>query len=67
MASYKNQVFDISCELKDETDKAWLIVTFDQEFWVPKSIGEWEPKSIDKVFGEMTLPVWFIEKEGIPV
>lgn len=68
MASYSKELFDVDCELKSETDKAWLIVVEDgQEFWIPKSIGEWNPKSVDKVSGEMTLPEWFIDKEGIPV
>ena len=68
MASYSKELFDVDCELKNETDKAWLIVVEgDQEFWIPKSIGEWNPTSADKVSGEMTLPEWFIDKEGIPV
>lgn len=72
MPNYSKELQDVDCSIKNETDKAWLIVVpFDVDgegnYWVPKSIGEWNPTSPDGVVGTMTLPQWFIDKEGIEV
>ena len=65
MPNYSKELVTITCELKHETAKAWLIIDGDNEVWVPKSIGEWNPKSKDGVVGEMDVPTWFAEKEGL--
>jgi hypothetical protein len=67
MPKYDREVYDVDCEIKNETDKAWLIVVDGKDYWVPKSIGDFTPTSPDQVSGEMTLPQWFIDKEGIEV
>lgn len=67
MPTYDQETYTIDCDLKEETERAWLVVIEDDTYWIPKSIGEWNPTSPDKVSGEMTLPEWFIDKEGIPV
>lgn len=57
---------EIECELKDETDKAYLvIINGDQEHWVPKSLSVWTSTSADGVAGELEIAQWFAEKEGM--
>jgi hypothetical protein len=59
------ELADIDCQLKHETEKAYLIIDADgKEAWVPKSLGEWDPAA-NRVDGVMTVPVWFAEKEGL--
>ena len=67
MPKYDQETCTIDCELKDETERAWLVIIDDDTYWIPKSIGDWNPTSLDEVSGEMTLPQWFIDKEEIPV
>lgn len=66
MAKYSKEVVEIECQLKHETNAAYLIVTGeeDKETWIPKSIGVWSP-SHDKVNGTIDIPTWLVEKEGL--
>ena len=53
----KSDLVDIACELRHETDQAWLIFDGTKEVWLPKSLVEFAD-------GEVTLPEWLaIEKE----
>lgn len=58
------EMVDIDCEIVDETDRAYLVAIDDNEFWVPKSLSEWEEKS-NKIDGTLTVARWFAEKEGM--
>lgn len=64
MPNYRNEPVMFDCEVKDETDKAWLLVVDEKEYWVPKSIGQLEHngKDVDDV---LLLPTWWAEKEGL--
>lgn len=64
MANYRNEPVTIDCELKDETDKAWIIVVDGDTHVIPKSIGDFTP-STDGVTGEITMPTWKAEQEGL--
>lgn len=67
MPRYDRELVTVDCELKDQTDKAWLVVIDDVEYWCPKSIGEFTAQSDDGVVGELEVPTWWVEKENIPV
>lgn len=56
------EMFDV--EVKDETEKAWLLVIDGEEKWVPKSIGQLEHhgESVDDV---LVVPNWWAVKEGL--
>jgi hypothetical protein len=65
LPNYRNELVKIDCDLMDETEKAWLIVDSEgEEYWVPKSISEWHPDA-DQVSGEIEVPTWWAEKEGL--
>ena len=50
-----------------ETDKALLVLVEGMETWVPKSIihDDSECYSLKSGPGEMLVPEWFAEKEGL--
>lgn len=60
------KLIDISCQLRHETQKAWLLDVGEEEpIWIPKSIGELELAEDGKSH-VLTLPeYWAIEKEII--
>ena len=64
MPKYNNELVTFDCEVKDSTDKAWLLVIDDKEVWVPKSIGQLEHdgKIVDDV---LLVPTWFAEEEEL--
>ena len=65
MPKYDKEVVEIECELKHETDAAYLIVTgYDKETWVPKSIGVWNPKK-NSIDGTIDVPTWFADKHEL--
>jgi hypothetical protein len=37
----KSALVDIACEIRHETEKAYLIFDGDKEVWIPKSVGAW--------------------------
>lgn len=56
---------DIRVEIKLQTDRAWLVCDGDIEVWVPKSIGQVDnPRSVTR-YVNLTIPVWFAEREGL--
>lgn len=64
MPDYRNEMIDFSCELKDETQLAWIVVIDEEDYSVPKSISTWTPSSND-VDGTIAIPTWWAEKEGL--
>lgn len=59
------KLIDISCQLKHETPKAWLLDTGDAEpVWVPKSIGELERSDDGKSY-VLILPEWLAMEKGL--
>jgi hypothetical protein len=67
MGKYDREIVTVDCELKHQTEKAWLVVIEGEEFWCPKSIGEFTATSADGVVGELEAPTWWVEKENIPI
>lgn len=66
MPNYSKELISFDCECKNETDKAWLVVIDEEDYWVPKSIGEYTPRnSDDAADGEIEVPTWWAEKEGL--
>lgn len=65
MANYRNEPVSIDCELKDETDKAWIVVIDDETYSIPKSLGDFTHDSEGSVTGEITMPTWKAEQEGL--
>ena len=60
----KDNYSSFDCELKDETDKAYLVVIDDEDYWVPKSICTLDLSS-NKVDGELNVQTWWAEKEHL--
>lgn len=56
----------IDVELKDETEKAWLVVSVDteKEAWVPKSMCKLTLGLVE-IDGVLTLPEWMAEEKGL--
>ena len=64
MPYYRNEPVSFDCEIKDETDKAWLLVIDGEEHWIPKSIVHLDNhgKSVDDV---VNMPTWKAEELGL--
>lgn len=58
------EMCEFDCELKDESDKAYLVVIDDMELWVPKSLSQWNPKN-NQVDGTIEIAQWWAEKENL--
>jgi hypothetical protein len=67
VGTYRNELITVDCELKDQTDRAWLVVIEDTDYWCPKSVVEYTPRSADGVVGEIEAPLWWIQSKEIPV
>lgn len=65
MPNYRNEPVEFECELKNETDKAYLVVIDSDEVWIPKSLGTFTHDSFESVVGTIEVPTWFSEKEGL--
>lgn len=65
MPRYDKDTVEFDAELKHSTDMAYLLVIDDKDYWVPKSVGEWTPKTEDGVVGIVELPMWFVEEHSI--
>lgn len=65
MPNYRNETNEFDAELMNETEKAWLFDIGDEEYWIPKSIGQWNPSARDPSSGTIELPNWFAEDKGI--
>ncbi len=56
----KSDLVDIACEIRLETDKAFLIFDGAKEAWIPKSIGEWDCDA-----KTMAMPEWIAKDKGL--
>lgn len=56
----KSDLVDIACEIKRETEKAYLIFDGDKEVWLPKSQVEW-----DQDAKTMAMPEWLATEKGL--
>ena len=58
MSSGKSDLIEIACEVRRETDKAFLIFDGAKEVWLPKALVE---------FGdcEATMPEWLALDKGL--
>jgi hypothetical protein len=56
----KSDLVDIACEIRHETEKAYLIFDGDKEVWIPKSLGEW-----DQDEKTMAMPERFALDKGL--
>ncbi len=57
------ETFKITVDVKAETPFAMLCDDGDQEGWIPKSLIEAD-QPLEGEAHELTVPVWFLEKEG---
>lgn len=64
MPDYDDDLVEFQCELKNETDKAWIVIIDGDDCVVPKSIGEWAPES-NQVDGWITMPTWKAKEFGL--
>ena len=55
----KVRLTDIACEVRRETEKAWLIFDGATEAWLPKSQVERNPD------GTFTMPEWLASDKGL--
>ena len=53
---------DITCIVRHETDKAWLIHDGMQEVWIPKSQSELHEDENDTI---ITMPEWLAREKGL--
>ena len=53
------KLFDFSAELKNETDRAFLVNGGDKDFWLPKRFTE------NNGDGTFTIPEWLAIERGI--
>jgi hypothetical protein len=58
--STDSNLVDIAAELRHETPKAFLFFNGAKEFWLPKSMVEY-----DIADGILTLPEWLAKREGL--
>lgn len=63
MIKHKCELYDFSCQLKVETEKAWLVFDGEEDFWLPKSQCEME-KQFDGSYVAI-VPQWLAEEKGI--
>lgn len=54
----KADLADVDCEIKRETEKAWLVSDGRTEVWIPKSQAERFP-------GGLTMPMWLALDKGL--
>jgi hypothetical protein len=54
----KSELFDMACEIKAETNKAWLLYDGKKQEWIPKSQAE------NNCDGTFTMPLWLAVEKG---
>lgn len=59
MASGESNIVDIACELRHQTDQAFLIFDGTKNVWVPKSQVE------DNRDGTFAMPEWLAMDKGL--
>lgn len=53
----RSDLVEIACEIRVETDRAWLIYDGERTVWIPKS-------QCERVDGGLEMPEWLaVEKE----
>jgi hypothetical protein len=57
----KNGLIDVACELRHETERAYLIDTGEGEMWVPKSQVEYYKEGSLEI---VTMPMWLAKEKG---
>lgn len=65
MSDYDDDMVEFDCELKSSTDMAYLVVIDEDDFWVPKSVGHFTPRSPDKVYGLIEVPTWWAKDNAL--
>ena len=65
MPRYDKDTHEFDAELMHSTDGAWHFDIDGVKLWVPKSVGEWTPKTKDGVVGTVELPMWFVEENEL--
>ncbi len=56
-----NETYTIQCErIEDETNKAYLVIIENKEYWFPKSQVELDIETL-----ELKVPMWLIEEKGL--
>ena len=58
MSSGKSDLIDIACEVRRETERAFLIFDGANEVWLPKTLVEIED-------GAATMPEWLALDKGL--
>lgn len=57
---------EIACELRHETEAAFLIFDGDREAWIPKSqCDEFEPDAPGKKTGVLAVEEWLATEKGL--
>ena len=54
----KKELYDIVCEIKGETDKAYRLYDGSKTEWVPKRYVD------NNCDGTFTMPMWLAEEKG---
>ncbi len=65
MANYRDEPVEFDCEVKHETERAYIVVIEDEEYSIPKSMSHYTPQSLDKVSGVIEMPTWLAEEKGL--
>lgn len=55
-----HEIIEIACQVKHETEKAFLVFDGDKDVWLPKTQCEWDGR--DKV---MQMPEWLAMEKGL--
>ena len=56
---------EIACQVKHETDRAYLVDTGDGEHWIPKSQVSDYCADKDGVINSVFIPDWLAEEKGL--
>lgn len=68
MRASPTEVVEIACEIKRETDKAWLVFDGAREVWIAKSqISDYveEQGLISKKVTSVFVPLWLAHEKGL--
>jgi len=66
MSRVRRETVKIEARFLHETDKAWLFQIGDGEWWIPKSMCQWELHDGAEDEGTVEMQKWFADKEEIP-
>jgi hypothetical protein len=68
MRASPTEVVEIACEVKRQTDKAWLVFDGAREVWIAKSqISDYveEQGLISKKVTSVFVPLWLANEKGL--